>query len=375
MKILSVRCRLISSPVKGTKIHGQSKNLKTVAIIEAKTKSYTGYGEAYVGIYIPEITYKIIQSLEIEFINLDIEEAIHKIANFKIPFASNAGIYRSIIGSIEISFYDLKARSKNIPLYKLFTEIASLPKLYASGGSVISGVKELEKDFNLAESQGFDSFKMRVGKKEWQEDVKRVDYAKNRFPNHLMVDSIYGTRSMNVDFNTQLAMYKELEQFDLVWLEEPLPVEDISMHYLLRNNLSIPLAAGEAYSSLTEFEALINVSGIDIVQFDVTQSGGMLNSLKVFNMAIEKKKKTAFHVWGSMVAEMANFHLALAMKELYFFEVPLLELVFNEDIHQEKHETAFELFSTIPESPGLGISIDDSTFDKYNYVSGTEYKW
>ena len=59
---------------------------------------------------------------------------------------TNSGIYKSILGAIEIGIYDLKARLLRIPLYKLFSDDAFMPKLYASGGSVITDKKDLEKD-------------------------------------------------------------------------------------------------------------------------------------------------------------------------------------------------------------------------------------
>jgi L-alanine-DL-glutamate epimerase-like enolase superfamily enzyme len=376
MELLSIKCHLVSSPYKGTKIHGQKNNLKTVAIIESKTEADVGYGEAYVGIYVPEITKLITEYLEKEFININVDEAIKKIKCFKIPFTSNAGIFRSVIGAIETSIYDLKSRTDKVPLYKIFSEEANIPNLYASGGSVITNIHELDEDLRYAEDQGFNAFKMRIGKKAWEEDLKRVSYVKNNFTgNDIMVDSIYGTRQMNDTYSGQLEMYKSLEEYELTWLEEPLPVEKISLHSNLRNSLSIPLAAGEAYSSLTEFEALINVSGVDIIQFDVTQSGGYCSCNEIYNMSIDKNKKTAFHVWGSLVALLSNFHLAVAMKELYFFEVPLLELVFNEDVLISEYKNLYDLFSKAPTDPGLGFMISEETFKKYEYVPGTEYKW
>lgn len=376
MEILSIKCRLISSPFKGTKIHGQTHNLKTVAIIESKTEHHVGYGEAYVGIYIPEVTKLITESLEKYFINIEIEDAIKKINSFNIPFAANAGVYRSIIGAIETSMYDLQSRIDDLPLYKLFSEEIKIPNLYASGGSVITNKSELDQDLQYAEKQGFDAFKMRVGKKSWEEDVERVHHVKSKFNGRdIMVDSIYGTRKMKHKYEDQLEMYKQLENFDLTWLEEPLPVDKISLHSSLKENLCIPLAAGEAYSSMAEFEALINISDIDIVQFDVTHSGGFSNCCEIYNMTINKNKKAAFHVWGSMVALLSNFHLAIGMKELYFFEVPLLELVFNEDILISEYKNLYDLFTKAPTEPGLGFVIPEEVFKKYEYVAGTEYKW
>ena len=134
MRIDNIECHILSSPYRGTKIHGQKIDLKSIAIIEVSFENISGYGEAYVGIYIPSQTKKIVDELSSYFIGKDINSIENIFSNFRIPFVTNSGIYKSILGAIEIGIYDLKARLLRIPLYKLFSDDAFMPKLYASGG-------------------------------------------------------------------------------------------------------------------------------------------------------------------------------------------------------------------------------------------------
>ena len=375
MEIKEINCHLLSSPFRGAKLHGQSQGVKTIAIIEAKTEKISGLGEAYVGIYIPELTSKIVSQISSSLIGQDVNESISRIRDFKAPFVSNAGIYKSILGAIEISLYDLKSRIDDTPLYKLFSEDAYLPKLYASGGSVITTPEDLNQDISLAKSKDIESFKMRVGKQSWKNDLERVRHVRsNNVKIDLMVDAISGTRDPIWTLEDSVEKFKALEDFNLTWLEEPLSPEKLDEHLLLKNLIDIPLAAGEAYSSETEFYGLIHSADIDIVQFDVTHSGGFSVADKVHRLASENKKKSAFHVWGSLVAQMANYHLALSMKDLFYFEVPLLELELNDSLIKSE-ETIFDLVKKVPEGPGLDLYLDKETIEKYGYVPGTEYKW
>ena len=68
-----------------------------------------------------------------------------------------------------------------------------------------------------------------------------------------MVDAISGTRNPIWSLKDSIQKYKSLENLDLTWLEEPLPPEKLDEYLLLKNLINIPLAAGEAYSSETEF--------------------------------------------------------------------------------------------------------------------------
>ena len=375
MRIDNIECHILSTPFRGTKIHGQKIDLKSIAIIEVSFENISGYGEAYVGIYIPSQTKKIVEELSSYFIGKDINSIENMFNNFRIPFVTNSGIYKSILGAIEIGTYDLKAKLLGIPLYKLFSDDAFMPHLYASGGSVITDKKDLEKDLKKTLEHEIGNFKMRVGKKTWEKDIERVSYVSDNFPKMgLMVDSIAGTRIIEDSIEITLQKYKLLEHFKLIWLEEPFDVQDMASLRYLAENLDIPLAAGEAYTSLQEYSGLIYESDIDYIQFDATHSGGYLNCQKIYEKSQRNNKKTAFHVWGSLVAEMANFHLALSMENLNFFEVPLLELEINDHLTQE-NKSLFELVKEIPTEPGLGISITNEVIEKFKFIKGSEYRW
>jgi L-alanine-DL-glutamate epimerase-like enolase superfamily enzyme len=71
---------------------------------------------------------------------------------------------------------------------------------------------------------------------------------------------------------------------------------------------------------------------------------------------------------------MANFHLALSMRDVFYFEVPLLELEIN-DYLISSDDKIFDLVKKIPTESGLGLSLDKETISKFQYVQGTEYKW
>ena len=88
MEIKEINCHLLSSPIRGSKFHGQSQGLKTIAIIEAKAGKFFGLGEAYVGTYLPELTSKIVNQISFNFIGKDINKSVSEIKDFRTPFIS-----------------------------------------------------------------------------------------------------------------------------------------------------------------------------------------------------------------------------------------------------------------------------------------------
>ena len=84
-----------------------------------------------------------------------------------------------------------------IPTYQIFNKKKSSTKVYASNGSSTFTPKEIEEDVKSILDLGFDAYKMRVGYQTWENDLRRVEAARNILgsDNLLMVDAIMGSHN------------------------------------------------------------------------------------------------------------------------------------------------------------------------------------
>ena len=106
-----------------------------------------------------------------------------------------------------------------------------------------------------------------------------------------------------------IAFVQELASFHPRWLGTTIQMIYWSLSEL-RSHTSVDIAAGEAYSGNVNFDFLLNIKAVDVLQFDATHSGGIDYCASLANRAHSLDLKTAVHVWGSAVALASNATLA-----------------------------------------------------------------
>ncbi len=170
-----------------------------------------------------------------------------------------------------------------------------------------------------------------------------------------------------------IQLCKDLEEFRLFFLEDPLPPEENDHFRLLRQQTSIPIAMGELFNTQHEYVPLIANRLIDFIRIHISQIGGLSVARKVAALCEFFGVKTAWHGPGdvSPVGHAAGLALELA--------------TYNFGIHEGyvfPPETR-EVFPGCPEirngylyaneAPGLGIDIDERLAAKFPYPEGRTF--
>lgn len=356
MKISKVIGYGLSSPVKGGHTYyGYQSDNKNIGIIEVHTDNgLVGYGETYAGVYCAELIEPTVKYLQSYLIGLDISN-IDIITS--IPYIGRSGLIKCISSGIDIAIHDILSKDKNLPLCE-YLGGANEIRTYASNGSAIFTPEQIEKDVKSILDLGYTSYKMRIGLQDKDVDMQRLYTARKHLGScDLMVDAIMGTNPNKWDYNTALQWSKDLEQFNVYWLEEPFTPTDISKYTSLRSDSNVLIAGGEALNQMLEFDLYKDTQAVDIIQPDVTNSGGIKECAEIVNKF--GNDNTAMHVWGSQVAINANEHFAKAYN-VKFLEIPMMELEINDHIKGD------EL--------GIGIDISDEIKSKYRLKSKINFE-
>jgi L-alanine-DL-glutamate epimerase-like enolase superfamily enzyme len=142
--------------------------------------------------------------------------------------------------------------------------------------------EELVDTYSDFVQSGFKMVKMKIGKRDQNEDLERVKLVRETIgPNvDLAVDVNSGW-----SLGTAIKMAGKLEQYDIYWLEEPLPPDEIDNHVKLAAETSIPIAVGETHATKWEFKELIERGAVEIVQADIVRCGGVTEWVKIAAMA------------------------------------------------------------------------------------------
>jgi mannonate dehydratase len=163
---------------------------------------------------------------------------------------------------------------------------------------------------------------------------------------------------------------KDMEQFRLFFLEDPLAPEDISYFRQIRARCSTPLAMGELFNNPNEWTPLIKEQLIDYIRCHVSQVGGLTPARKLAAMAEECQVQTAWHGPGdtSPVGHCANITLDLVCQN------------FGVQEWTAGDERTQEVFTGYPEmrdgylfaneKPGWGVEVNEKAAAKYPFGYG-----
>ena len=192
------------------------------------------------------------------------------------------GVALSVIGAIDIALWDLKGKILNQPVHKLLGAHRDKVAAYGSSVSLNASEQELVEIYSGFVESGFKMVKMKVGKRNSNEDLDRVKLVRDTIgPN---VDLALDVNS-GWSLNAALRMTGKLEKYNIYWLEEPLPPDEIDNHAKLAEETSIPIAVGETHATKWEFKDLMERGGVQIVQADIKRCGGVTEWIKIAAIA------------------------------------------------------------------------------------------
>ncbi|KRF09226.1 mandelate racemase/muconate lactonizing protein [Arthrobacter sp. Soil782] len=258
-----------------------------------------------------------------------------------------SGVATQALAALDIALYDLKAKRAGLPLAKLLGSYRDSVRTYnTSGGFLNASIDEVKERASQSLAEGIGGIKIKVGLPDSAEDLRRVAAVREHIGPDvpLMVDA-----NQQWDRATALRMGRKLEQFDLVWIEEPLDAYDAEGHAALALALDTPIATGEMLASVAEHERLIATRACDIIQPDAPRVGGITQFLRLATLADQAGLDLAPHF-----AMEIHLHLAAAYpREPWVEHFDWLDPLFNERLETREGRMI------VPDRPGLGVTFSD----------------
>ena len=147
------------------------------------------------------------------------------------------------------------------------------------------------------------------------------------------------------------------EQFNPMWFEEPVPPENVDEMARVAAHTSIPIASGERLATKYEFSELLIKQAAQIIQLDVGQCGGILESKKIAGIAEAHYALIAPHMYVGPISAAAAIQLDTCSPNFMIQEWNVNDLhseIFTEPIRLENG------YITPPTGPGLGVELDES---------------
>ncbi len=267
------------------------------------------------------------------------------------------GEYIKAMGSIDMAIWDIIGKALNLPVYKVLGACRTRIRVYAAGGYYAENktVTDLAKEMEGYVKEGFRAVKMKVGGADFNTDVERVRAVR---------DAIGPDVDLLIDANNKWRAYEAIrfgravEKYNIFWFEEPVEPDDFAGCAEVKQELDIPIVAGENEYTIWGCRDLIVNQAADILNLDTVKAGGITEYRKIAALA------SAFHI---PVAPHGSPHMAIHLlgsipNALIMETYPLVESHYNPALPLFPVKDGF---IEMPETPGLGIDLDPADVKKY----------
>ncbi|HLJ67063.1 MAG TPA: mandelate racemase/muconate lactonizing enzyme family protein [Chloroflexota bacterium] len=276
------------------------------------------------------------------------------------------------LAAIEIACWDIMGKALGQPVYRLLGgPVRDRVKAYANGWYTVERTpaafhaaarRVIERGYRALKLDPFGSGSYELSPPERRRALELIEAVRAAIGTEVeLLIEMHGRFSPS----QAIALARDLEQFDPAWIEEPVPPENPRVMKRVADRVNIPVAAGERIHLRPEFRELIELQACDVVQVDLTMSGGIAEGRKIASWAENYSLLMAPHNVGGPVSTAAALHFAAATPNFKLLEH------FNDFAEPHVKEVAPGLpevtdgYFTLPDRPGLGIAFDEDLAGEY----------
>lgn len=287
---------------------------------------------------------------------LDIERLCLKI--------EGAGYYHHIralvaaLAGFEMALWDIVGKQAQLPLYQLWggayrNPIPLVAYLQAKDPHQIA------TQATAAVAAGFTTIKVKIGMTP-DSDLAIVKAAREAAPQIKLRADVNGAWTIG----TAKRMLREMEQYDLEYVEQPLPLNDLNGHAHLRRLFSTPIALDESAYTMQDVLAIVRADAADVILLDPHQSGGLLRCRKAAAIAEAASLPITLHSGAELgFSTAAYLHLAATLPNL-MLALDNQQPNLTDDIVAEPH--LLERGSLrVPSGVGLGMQLNPQKLEQY----------
>jgi L-alanine-DL-glutamate epimerase-like enolase superfamily enzyme len=273
-------------------------------------------------------------------------EALWQRMWWRLHYGGRGGSAVFAISAVDMALWDLKARMRGEPLWRLLGGNDPRVPCYAGGIDLQFPLEQLLAQTQNNLDKGFRAIKMKVGRPKLSEDVERVSAMREMlgadFP--LMVDA-----NMRWSADEAVRAARNLQALNVYWLEEPTIPDDVEGHARVVREGGLPVAAGENLHSLWEFAAYLRAGAVTFPEPDVTNCGGVTVFMKIAHLAEAFNLPVTSHG-----AHDVTVHLLAAAPNRSYLEAH----GFGLDRFLEHTLAIEDGFAIAPERTGHGVNFD-----------------
>ena len=286
--------------------------------------------------------------------------------------SSHAPLIFALTG-IENALYDIVGKALGVPIYKLLGgKFRSEIRLYADCHAGEEDDVQAYADKALAvTAQGFsavkfdvdntgtgklDPYNWTVGAKEMTHVIRLIEGIRDAIGYELdLAIDCHG----QFDLPSAITLAKAVEPLRLLWLEEPVPAENLGALAQVKASSSTVICTGENQYTRFEFLEMFAAKACDVIMPDLAKAGGIAEGKRIADLADAHYIPIAPHNVSSPLGMMAACHVLASVPNFLVLELHALNIPWWNDLCDGDKPFVHNGFMTVSERPGIGVELND----------------
>ncbi len=309
----------------------------------------------------------------------DVDACFERIRRGYIFRGGMSGLGISALSGIEVALWDLAGKAAGVPVCRLLGgKFRDRVRLYVD--SARSNVRDRAAEIR---ENGFDAVKFDLDDAENPHKIDAWNWSVTPDELKLIVDRAFQIREdvgpsmdLAIDLHGRYDAYagmklaKAMEPLNLMWLEEPVPPENLDAIAKITHATSTPICAGENLYLRYDYRELLEKQAVDVIMPDISKCGGLSESRKMANMAEIYYIPFAPHNNSSALSTVADAHVCASVPnflalEFHRYGDPIWNDAILSDVPaiQQGHVV-------IQDKPGIGVELNEEYLEKNNEAGG-----
>ncbi len=310
---------------------------------------------------------------------LNVEAIWERIRTYGVFSGAQGGQFIAALSGVEIALWDLAGKALGIPVYQLLGgKVRDRVRLYRDSQSIRPNDPRSEAAIQVIRDSGFTAVKIDIDSLNSPLRWDRVNVTASNAEIDEMVAEVARMREAldkrvdlavdmhgRYDMTTGKKVAKALEPFRLLFLEEPVPPDNIPAMRDIRESTSTPICCGENLFLRYGFRELLEQRAADIIMPDIQKCGGLLEARKIADMAHAYFVPMAPHCVVSPIGTMASAHVCVAIPNFLILEWHWASRLALWRNFVKEGDIIENGFITVPDRPGLGVEMNDEVVRKH----------
>jgi len=311
---------------------------------------------------------------------LNVDALFEKMRRSQLFNGAMAGATVTAMTGIEIALWDLAGKALGVPIYRLLGgQFRDRVRLYCDShaGKDFSPEAYAQRAKEVV-ALGFDALKFDVDERHagfrtdawnWHAAPREVAWMTERVaavreavgPGIDLAIDMHG----RYDIASGIAVARAMEPFDLLWLEEPVPPENIAAMREVKRCSPVPLCSGENLYLRWGFRDLLEQQAVDYIMPDIPKCGGLSECRKIANMAEVYYVPLAPHNVCGPLGTMASAHVCASIPNFLIMEWHWIDYAGWDELTIQDQPIIQQGHVVMTDKPGIGVEVNDEALLKY----------